>query len=108
VARTHRGRGIARALKHYQIEWARRHGVDYLFTENDVSNTPMLRINTDFGYRPLPAKLEVVKDLGAVTGKLRSEGSGLRNSVRAVDAPHPRKCITRSGSCAWMHTLPFD
>lgn len=65
VARSHRGRGIARALKHYQIEWARGHGVDYLFTENDVSNTPMLRINTDFGYRPLPAKLEVVKDLGA-------------------------------------------
>lgn len=65
VARSHRGRGIARALKHYQIEWARRHGVDYLFTENDVSNTPMLRINTDFGYRPLPANLEVVKDLGA-------------------------------------------
>jgi len=65
VARSHRGRGIARALKHCQIEWARRHGVDYLFTENDVSNTPMLHINTDFRYRPLPAKLEVVKDLGA-------------------------------------------
>ncbi len=65
VARSHRGRGIARALKHCQIEWARRHGVNYLFTENEVSNAPMLRINTDFGYQPLPANLEVVKDLGA-------------------------------------------
>jgi GNAT superfamily N-acetyltransferase len=63
VARSHRGRGIARALKHHQIEWARQQGVEYLFTENDVSNAPMLRINTDFGYWPLPASLEVVKEL---------------------------------------------
>ncbi len=64
VARSHRGRGIARALKHHQVEWAQRHGVDYLVTENDVSNVPMLRINADLGYRPLPANLEVVKVLG--------------------------------------------
>ncbi len=64
VARTHRGRGIARALKHCQVTWARRHGVDYLFTENDVENAPMLRINTDMGYRPLPADDEVIKNLG--------------------------------------------
>jgi len=69
VARSHRGRGIARALKHHQIEWAQRHGVGYLFTENDVSNTSMLRINTDLGYQPLPASLEVVKNLGR--GQLR-------------------------------------
>ncbi len=64
VARTHRGRGIARALKHCQVTWARRHGVDYLCTENDVENAPMLRINTDMGYRPLPADDEVIKNLG--------------------------------------------
>lgn len=69
VARSHRGRGIARALKHHQIEWARQHGTEYLLTENDVTNTPMLRINTDFGYRPLPASLEVVKDLGTANQK---------------------------------------
>ncbi len=64
MARTHRGWGIARALKHYQVTWARRYGVPYLFTENNVENTPMLRINTDMGYRPLPIDLEVIKDLG--------------------------------------------
>jgi len=63
VARSHRGRGIARALKHYQVDWARRHGIDHLFTENDVENAPMLRINTGMGYRPLPADVEVIKDL---------------------------------------------
>ena len=62
--RTHRGRGITRALKHYQVTWARRHGVPYLFTENNVENAPMLLINTDMGYRPLPIDLEVIKNLG--------------------------------------------
>jgi len=64
VAKPHRGRGIARALKHCQVTWAQRHGVDYLCTENDVENAPMLRINTDMGYRPLPADVEVIKNLG--------------------------------------------
>jgi len=64
VARSHRGRGIARALKHCQVTWAQRDGVDYLCTENDVENAPMLRINTDMGYRPLPADVEVIKNLG--------------------------------------------
>jgi mycothiol synthase len=62
VARTHRGRGIARALKHAQVEWARRHGISSLFTENDVQNAPMLRVNTELGYRPVPADLEVIKE----------------------------------------------
>ncbi len=74
VARSHRGRGIARALKHHQIEWARQHGVEYLFTENDVSNAPMLRINTDMGYRALSANVEVIKDLGVDGGADRTGG----------------------------------
>jgi len=68
VARTHRGRGIARALKHSHVDWARRHGVDYLFTENDVGNVPMLHINADIGYQPLPTDIEVIRDLGGDEG----------------------------------------
>ncbi len=33
------------------------------FTENDVENVPMLRINTDMGYRPLPADVEAIRNL---------------------------------------------
>jgi len=68
VARTHRGRGIARALKHYHVDWARRHSVDYLFTENDVENVPMLHINAGIGYQPLPTDIEVIRDLGGDEG----------------------------------------
>lgn len=64
VARSHRARGIGRALKHDAVEWARRHGVSSLYTETDVENAPMRRINTEIGYRPLPTSLEIVKDVG--------------------------------------------
>jgi len=33
------------------------------FTENDVENVPMLRINTDMDYRPLPADAEAIRNL---------------------------------------------
>lgn len=63
VARSHRGRGIAQALKYHQVEWARRRGVAYLFTENDVRNAPMLHINTEIGYRALPAQVDLLKEI---------------------------------------------
>jgi len=46
------------------VNWAQQHGVVDLFTENDVNSAPMLRINTDMGYRPLPANVEVIRKLG--------------------------------------------
>lgn len=57
------GRGIARALKLRTVEWARAHGVRAIMTGNDPSNAPMLAINVDLGYTPLPANVEMVKVL---------------------------------------------
>lgn len=50
VARSARGRGIARALKQAQIAAARRAGVKYLRTQNDLANAPMRRVNKKLGY----------------------------------------------------------
>jgi GNAT superfamily N-acetyltransferase len=61
VARSHRGRGVARALKLKTIEWARSNGVDFIYTGNHVDNKRMLDINIRLGYKPLPRFLEVVK-----------------------------------------------
>ncbi|MGI8824557.1 MAG: GNAT family N-acetyltransferase [Chloroflexota bacterium] len=63
VARSHRGRGIARALKLQTVEWAQRNGVRAMLTGNDLENAPMLAINVDLGYRLLPAAVEMVKKL---------------------------------------------
>jgi mycothiol synthase len=63
VDRKYRGRGIARALKLRTIEWARQNGVDFIYTSNDVENKPMLAINVNLGYQPLPSMIEVVKIL---------------------------------------------
>jgi GNAT superfamily N-acetyltransferase len=61
VARPYRSRGIARALKLSTIAWAQANGIEYLYTENDVSNAPMLAINGSLGYEPLPSYIEVRK-----------------------------------------------
>jgi mycothiol synthase len=61
VDRLYRGRGIARALKLRTVEWAREHGVEAIVTGNDVDNKPMLGINIELGYRPLPANIEYVR-----------------------------------------------
>jgi len=53
VARRARGRGIAKALKYAQIVAARRAGVRYLRTQNDLANAAMRRVNEHFGYQRL-------------------------------------------------------
>lgn len=63
VARAYRGRGVARALKLRTIEWSRENGVDYIYTGNDMENKRMLAVNIRLGYQPLPAFLEMTKDL---------------------------------------------
>jgi GNAT superfamily N-acetyltransferase len=52
VKRAWRGRGVARALKASQIGWAKANGYEKLRTRNDERNAPILKLNTDFGYRP--------------------------------------------------------
>jgi GNAT superfamily N-acetyltransferase len=59
----YQGRGIARALKLRTVQWAQSNGVTYIGTGNDPNNGPMLAINGDLGYQPLPAMLEMVKTL---------------------------------------------
>lgn len=50
VRRTHRGRGIAAALKRTQIAWAKANGYTSLRTSNEVRNEPIRRLNERHGY----------------------------------------------------------
>jgi GNAT superfamily N-acetyltransferase len=52
VKRVWRGRGVARALKTTQINWALANGYTELHTRNDERNEPIRRLNARFGYRP--------------------------------------------------------
>ena len=52
VKRAWRGRGIARALKATEINWALAHGYTELHTSNEERNTPIKRLNARLGYRP--------------------------------------------------------
>jgi GNAT superfamily N-acetyltransferase len=63
VDSSYRGRGIARALKLKTIEWSKANGVRFHYTGNEVANARMLAINETLGYEPLPAELEVLKEL---------------------------------------------
>jgi GNAT superfamily N-acetyltransferase len=63
VAAGWRRRGVARALKSAQIEWARRHGFHELVTYNEAANEPMRRLNADLGYRRLPDDLRYRRPL---------------------------------------------
>jgi predicted GNAT family acetyltransferase len=50
VARSHRGRGIALALKETQVAAAKAAGYQTLRTQNDLGNAPMRRVNDKLGY----------------------------------------------------------
>jgi ribosomal protein S18 acetylase RimI-like enzyme len=51
VARSHRGQGVARALKLETIVQAIDLGVDRVRTDNDFQNAPILHLNEELGYR---------------------------------------------------------
>jgi mycothiol synthase len=59
VLRSHRGRGIATALKRAQIAWAAAHGYREIVSEMVEGNAAMRAVNQRLGYRELPAKLVV-------------------------------------------------
>ncbi len=63
VARTHRRRGIARALKQAQIAWAAERGYRRLITDTHAANEATRRLNEQLGYRPLPPVISVRKEL---------------------------------------------
>jgi GNAT superfamily N-acetyltransferase len=64
VDREFRGRGVARLLKLHQIEWARDHGLHYLFTGNSADNPRMYDINLRLGFEPLPAVIHLTREMG--------------------------------------------
>jgi GNAT superfamily N-acetyltransferase len=63
VARSHRGRGIARALKTELIHRARRRGLERLITNSNVDNVPMRTLNDELGYRSAPARVYLRRSL---------------------------------------------
>lgn len=55
--RDHRGRGLALLAKRASLVNAAKRGVELVFTENDETNGPMLRVNEKLGYRPIGSTL---------------------------------------------------
>jgi mycothiol synthase len=63
VLRSHRGRGIATALKQTLIRWAVEHGYTELTTWTQDGNAAMQAVNLKLGYRPRPAAISVWRRL---------------------------------------------
>jgi mycothiol synthase len=57
VARAWRRRGIAEAIKHAHIRWAKANGLRVLRTANEVRIPAIRRLNERYGYRPEPAEI---------------------------------------------------
>jgi GNAT superfamily N-acetyltransferase len=57
VLRAWRGRGVAGALKHAQLAWARANGYERLETANETRNIPIQRLNERLGYRPFAERV---------------------------------------------------
>ena len=55
--RDYRGRGLALLAKRATLVNAAKRGVELVFTENDETNGPMLRVNEKLGYRPVGSTL---------------------------------------------------
>jgi RimJ/RimL family protein N-acetyltransferase len=63
VARAHRNRGVARALKLETVLQALELGVDRVRTDNDWTNVPILHLNEELGYRLAFEKIWLIKKL---------------------------------------------
>jgi mycothiol synthase len=63
VKRAWRGRGVARALKAAQINWALANGYEELHTRNEERNEPIRHLNAHFGYRPGIGRIYLVGPL---------------------------------------------
>ena len=63
VRRSHRGSGIATALKQALIHWAAANGYSELTTWTQDGNAAMQAVNLKLGYRPRPAVINVWRSL---------------------------------------------
>ena len=57
VRREYRRRGIATALKHTSVIWAKQQGYEWIRTDNATTNKGMLTINIRAGFKFMPAWL---------------------------------------------------
>lgn len=65
VRATHRGRGVALALKLRAMRYAQERGVPWLRTNNASTNAPMLAVNGKLGFVREPAWLSLAKQIAA-------------------------------------------
>lgn len=65
VKRAWRGRGVARALKHAQLAWAKDQGYRFARTSNEERNEPIRRLNAELGYEPIPGRIKLDGPLAA-------------------------------------------
>ncbi|HET8568934.1 MAG TPA: GNAT family N-acetyltransferase [Candidatus Limnocylindria bacterium] len=63
VAREHRGKGLAHALKVETLARAKALGTRAMFTTNDEPNNAMRGVNAKLGYQMLPANVQLEKTL---------------------------------------------
>lgn len=63
VARSHRGRGLARALKRELIRRAHARGLERLITQSNEDNVAMRTLNAELGYEPAAPLVFVRRDL---------------------------------------------
>ena len=63
VVRSHRGNGIATALKQALVHWAAERGYRELSTWTQDGNAAMQAVNLKLGYRPRPAVVDVWRSL---------------------------------------------
>lgn len=78
VAASHRGRGIATALKRAQIAWASRKGYRELMTSTQDGNAPMRAVNDKLGYEPRPAWIRCEAPLDTVEEALAGDAGRAR------------------------------
>lgn len=65
VKRAWRGRGVARALKTTQIEWAKAQGYEELHPRNEERNASIRHMNEQLGYEPAVGRVYLRGPLSA-------------------------------------------
>jgi RimJ/RimL family protein N-acetyltransferase len=63
VSREYRRKGVATALKHTGLTWAKNNGYESIRTDNVATNEGMLNINIQAGFKFIPAWLVFDKTL---------------------------------------------
>ena len=77
VEESHRGRGIAQALKVRGIMWAKIQSMPIIRTDNDSLNAPMLAVNRKLGYRPEVGFYKLVQPVANNRAATASEDADL-------------------------------